>query len=151
MYYNRDTHFMVNQSVNDFFTRFLFKTYALPHNVALPLDIAATFFNNSSTNIREFLISKGVQVPPRPRTENNHQGNQRLLLVRNAALEAEKKIRTIKAAVKPESGISCPKTLTGMLAGNPSTKMVGLVYTTLFRSVVSYGTFHNLRRSSDLS
>ena len=87
------------------------------------MDIAATFFNNLSPNIREFLISEGVQVPPRTRTENNHQGNQRVFKVRNAAVEAEKKIRTIKSAVQPASEICHPKTFMGMLAGNLSTKM----------------------------
>ena len=82
---------MVNQSVNEFYTRFLFKIYALPQDVASLLDIAATFFNKLSTEVRDFLISEGVQVPPRPPTENNHLGNQRLLLVRNAALEAERR------------------------------------------------------------
>ena len=46
-------------------------------------------------------IQQGVQVPPRPPTKNNYQGNQRLLLVSNAAVEAENNIRTIKAAVQP--------------------------------------------------
>ena len=47
-------------------------------------------------------------------------------MIRNAAVETEKKIRTIKAAVQPESGSHHPKTFVGMLAGNPSTKMAGL-------------------------
>ena len=75
-------------NINEFCTRFLFKIDALPQYFALPLDIAATFFNNLSPDIRESLILEGVQVPPRPPTENNHQGNQRLLLVINAAVEA---------------------------------------------------------------
>ena len=94
---------MVNQLVNWFYKQFLFKIDAPPQDVAFPFDIAATYFNNFITNVREFLISEGVQVSPRPPTENNHQGNQRLVLVRNAAVKAEKKIRTIKAAVQPES------------------------------------------------
>ena len=60
MYYDRETHIMVNQSVNEFYTLFLFKMDALPHYIVLPLDIAATFFKNLSTNVREFLISKGA-------------------------------------------------------------------------------------------
>ena len=77
---------MVNKSVNEFYTWFLFKIDALPLDYALPLEIAATFFNNLSTEVREFLISEGVQVIPRTPTENNHQGNHRLLLVKNAAV-----------------------------------------------------------------
>ena len=46
---------------------------------AFPLDIAANFFNNLGPDVREFLISEGVQVPPRPPTETNHQVNHRLL------------------------------------------------------------------------
>ena len=67
----------------------------LPHDVAFPFDIAVTFFNNLSPYIRDLLISEGVQVLPRPPTEKNHQWNQRLLLVRNAAVEAENNIWTI--------------------------------------------------------
>ena len=47
---------MVNQSVNEFYARFLFKIDALPHDVASPLEIAATLFKNFSQDIREFLI-----------------------------------------------------------------------------------------------
>ena len=61
-----------------------------------------------------------------PPTENNHQGNQSLLLVINAAVEAENKTRTIKAAVQPYIGSCHPKTYVGMLVENPSTKMAGL-------------------------
>ena len=63
---------MVNKSLNEFYTRSLFKIDALPQDFAFPLDIDATFFENFSPNVREFLISEGVQVPPRPPTENNH-------------------------------------------------------------------------------
>ena len=48
-------------------------------------------------------------------------------MVINAAVEAEKKIRTIKAAVKPASGSRHPKTFMVMLAVNHSIKMSGLV------------------------
>ena len=79
-----------------------------------------------SPDVREFVILEGFQVPSRLPTENNHQGNQRLLLVRNTAVGEEKKNRTIKAAVQPASGIGHPKTCMGMLEGNLSTKMIGL-------------------------
>ena len=65
MYYDRETRITVNQSVSEFYTRFLFKIDALPHDVAFPLDIASTFFNNLSPDVREFLISEGVQVTQR--------------------------------------------------------------------------------------
>ena len=55
------------------------------------MDIAATFFNNLSPDVRDLLISEGVQVPQRLPTEIDHQRNQRLLLVRNEELKAEKK------------------------------------------------------------
>ena len=70
---------MTNQSVNEFYTRFLLKIGALSQDVALPLDIDATLSNNLSPKNREFLISEGVWVPPRIPTENNHQGNQRII------------------------------------------------------------------------
>ena len=57
MYYDRETHVMVNQSVNEFYTQFLFMIDVLPHDVAFPLDIDATIFNNLSPDVREFLIS----------------------------------------------------------------------------------------------
>ena len=59
---------MVNQLVNEFYTQLLFKVDALPQYVAFPLDIASTFFNNLSPNVREFLISEGFDVPPSPPT-----------------------------------------------------------------------------------
>ena len=59
------------------------------------MDIATTLFNNLRPDGREFLISEGVQVPQRLPTETNHQGNQRLILVINAAVEAENNTRTI--------------------------------------------------------
>ena len=89
MYYDRETLIMVNRSVNEFYTWFLFKIDALPQDVAFPLVISSTFFKNLSPDVRELLISEGVQVPPMPPTENNHQGNQRLLLVKNTAVEAK--------------------------------------------------------------
>ena len=48
-------------------------------------------------------------------------------MVRNAVVEAEKKIRTIKAAVQPASGRHHPKTFMVMLAVNHSIQMSGLV------------------------
>ena len=126
MYYNKETRVMVNQSVNDFYIHFLFKIDALPHNVALPLDIAVTFFKNFSPDIREFLISEGVQVPPRTPTETNRQGNHRLLLVINEALEVEKKIIKIKSVVQPASRSCNTRTLMGMICEKTLNKNVWL-------------------------
>ena len=119
IYYDKETRVMVNKLVNDFYTRLLFKIDALPQDVAFPLEISATFFKNLSTDVSKLLISELVQVSPMPPTENNHQVNQRLLLVRNAAAESENNIRTKEAAVQPASGICHPKTFMGMLAANP--------------------------------
>ena len=47
---------MVNQSVHEFYTRFLFKIDALPQDITFQLDIAATFLNNFSPEVRELLI-----------------------------------------------------------------------------------------------
>ena len=69
MYYDKDTRVMVNQSVNEFYTRLLFKIDALQQDIAFPLNIAANFFNNLIPKVREFLISERVQVPPRPPAE----------------------------------------------------------------------------------
>ena len=51
IYYNRETRIMVNQSLNEFYTRFLFKIYSLSQDVAFPLEDDATFFNNLSPDI----------------------------------------------------------------------------------------------------
>ena len=126
MYYDIETHIMVNQSVNEFYTRWLFRTDYVPQDVAFTLDISTIFFNNFSHEVREFLISEGVQAPPSPPTENNNHGNYRLFLVRNAAVEVEKKIITIKSAVQPAIGRRHPKTFMGMIAGNPSKQITGL-------------------------
>ena len=64
---------MVDQSVNEFYTEFLFKIDALPQDAVFLLDIAANLFNNLSPNVREFLISEGIQVHPRTPTKTNHQ------------------------------------------------------------------------------
>ena len=63
MYYKKKNRVMINQSVNGFYTWFLFKIDALPKELGFLLDIATTFFNNLSPSVREFLISEGVQVP----------------------------------------------------------------------------------------
>ena len=47
-------------------------------------------------------------------------------MVRNVAVEAEKKTITIKATVQPESGIRHPRRFMGMLGVNPSIKLSGL-------------------------
>ena len=44
-------------------------------------------------------------------------------MVRNVYEEAENKIRTIKAAVKPASGGRHPSTFMGMIGENPSIQM----------------------------
>ena len=57
VYYDKDNQVLINQSVNEFYTHFLFKIDALLKEVVFPLDMAATFFNNLSPDVREFLIS----------------------------------------------------------------------------------------------
>ena len=47
-------------------------------------------------------------------------------MVINAVVEAEKKIRTIKASVQPYSGSSYSRIFMGILGGNPSIQMVVL-------------------------
>ena len=119
MYYDKENQVMINQTVKKIYTRFLLKIGALLQELLFPLDIAATFFNNLSPDGRYLLISEGVQVPQRLPTENNHQLNQRLLLVRNAEVESEKNIRAIKASVKPSSGSLCHKTFMILPGGSP--------------------------------
>ena len=51
IYYDIETCVMVNQSVNEFYTWFLFKIDVPPQDVAFPPNIAANIFNNSSNDI----------------------------------------------------------------------------------------------------
>ena len=55
-YYDRETQVILNQSVNEFSTHLILEIDALPQDVILTLDIAATFFNTLSPDVREFLI-----------------------------------------------------------------------------------------------
>ena len=73
MYYDKEDQVMINQLVNAFYTRFLFKIDTLPQEVGFPLNIAANFFITLSPYVREFLISEGVQVPHIPTIETNHK------------------------------------------------------------------------------
>ena len=50
---------MVNQSVNDFKTRFPFKIDALQQDLSFPLDIAATFFKNWFPKLESYWYQKG--------------------------------------------------------------------------------------------
>ena len=47
---------MVDHSVNEFYTWFLFKIDALPQDVTFTLDIAAIFFNNLSPKCCNIII-----------------------------------------------------------------------------------------------
>ena len=100
---------MVNQLVNEFYTQSLLKVDALPQDVGLPFYIATTLLNNFIPDVREFFITEGVQVTQTITTETNHQGNQRLILVRNAEAESEKDTTEITSEVKPESGSLHPR------------------------------------------
>ena len=62
MYYDKDTLVMVNQSVNEFYTRSPFKINAFPQYIILSLDIASTFLKKLSPDFREFLIPAQVHV-----------------------------------------------------------------------------------------
>ena len=72
MYFDKENQVIINQLVNEFYTRFLLKIDALPQEVGSLLDISATFFNNSRYDVREFLISEGVQVPQIIPTKTNY-------------------------------------------------------------------------------
>ena len=117
---------MINQSVNEFYSRSLFKIDTLPHEVGFPLDIDTTLFIKLSPDVREFLISEGVQVPQILTTETNHQGNHRFPPVINSAVESENKIRIIKSAVQPEGGGLHHRTFMSMPRRRPSIKTAGL-------------------------
>ena len=125
-YDDKETRVMVNQSVNEFFTRLLFKIDELPQDVGLPLNIATIWFNKLIPGVRKLFIPEGVKFPQRLPAETNHQGNQRLLLIRNAAVKAEQNIITIEDMVQPVSGIRHPRKFMGTFGKNPVIKMAGL-------------------------
>ena len=56
VYYYKETQVKVNQSVNIFYTRLLFKIDALPQDEVFLLNIAANIINNLSTDVRELLV-----------------------------------------------------------------------------------------------
>ena len=56
MYYHKETQVIISQLVYEFYTQFLFKIYALPQDVVLPLYNTKTLFNNMIPGNREFLI-----------------------------------------------------------------------------------------------
>ena len=63
MYDDKENRIVINQSTNYFYTWFLFKIDSLPQEVGFLLDITTTLFNKLIPDVREFLISEGVQVP----------------------------------------------------------------------------------------
>ena len=57
IYYDKETRVMINQSVNEFYIRFLFKIDTLSQYAVFLLDIAANFSDNLSLEVIELLIS----------------------------------------------------------------------------------------------
>ena len=49
MYYEKENQVMINQSVHEFYTCFLFKIYALLQEVGFPLDIAENIIQQLET------------------------------------------------------------------------------------------------------
>ena len=83
---------MVNQSLKCFYTRFLLYIDEIIQDEVFLLDIESTFLNNLSPGVPKFLLEGGVQALTRIPDETINQGNQRLLFVNNAELEADKNI-----------------------------------------------------------
>ena len=90
------------------------------------MDITAPLSDNLIPDVREFLISEGVQAFQIIPTETNNQGNQRLSLVRNTAVESEKNTRTIKSAVQPAGGSLHHRTFMGIHRESLSIETHGL-------------------------
>ena len=111
MYYDKETRFMVNQSVNKFYNQFLFNIDALSQKEVFLLDIVEAFFNNLIPNLWEVLVSDVFYIPTRTPAETNNQGNQRLILVRKSEVGDDKNIRTIKASFQPVRDIWHPRKL----------------------------------------
>ena len=65
-------------------------------------------------------MSEVVQVPTRIPVDIKNQGKQRLMLVKNAALDTEKIIRMVKASVHPAGGSCNTRTLIRILGVIPS-------------------------------
>ena len=71
-------------------------------------------------------MSEGVQVPARLTRKTNHQGNQRLLLVKYAAVEADKNTRTIKAEFQTVGVAQDPRSFIVIPRGSFSIQISGL-------------------------
>ena len=56
-YYNKETGVMINQSVNDFYSRFLFNIDALLNDELFLMDIAETLFKKITLGFRDLLVS----------------------------------------------------------------------------------------------
>ena len=63
--YNEETRFLINQFVNKFYTQFLFNIDAFSQYEMFPLDIEATFVNNTCPDIGKLFVTEGVKVPTR--------------------------------------------------------------------------------------
>ena len=90
------------------------------------MDIAANLFNNLSPGGWEFLVSEGVQYPIIPPADINKQGNQRLLLVINAAVESYKNGITTKESLQTAGENPKTRLFVGMLGRSSSTEIIGL-------------------------
>ena len=117
---------MLDQSVNYFYRHFMFNIDAITQDKMFLLDIAATLLTFLSPDVQEFLVSEGVQIPARLTRKTNHQGNQKLLLVKDAAVEADKNNRTIKAAFQTVVIVHNPRSFMEMPRGIFSIQMSGL-------------------------
>ena len=87
------------------------------------LDIASTLLTFLSPDVQEFLVSEGVQIPERITRKTNHQGNQRILLLKDAEVKADKNNGTIKAAFQPVGVVHNPRSFMEMPRGIFSIKM----------------------------
>ena len=90
IYLDKKTLVMVKSNQISFIPRFLLNIDTLLQENIFMMDIAGTFFSNLSNYVQEFLVYKVLKVTKISLTKTNQQWNQRLLLVSNALVEAEK-------------------------------------------------------------
>ena len=102
---------MANESVNKFYTRFLFKMDTPPQNVVSMLDTEANFSKERVIDIRRGTgTPKATKWNQSPGKIEDPFGQKRVYGMKN-------KTRAIKAELQPEIGSLNTRTFMGMLGG----------------------------------
>ena len=126
IYYDKETRVMVNQSVNSFYTRFLFKMDTLPQALVFPLYIDAIFLTIWVPTCESSCYEKGTGSPKAaeqkqsPRKSESHFGQKCFCGGRKQNIKN-------KSAVKSASGSCRTRKFMVTIGEKPLIHMAGLV------------------------